>query len=93
MDKLLAYYEGTILPADIKRSQMRNAAAILRGESKALAPFGKVQLMLYIDKFGDFLAKKGPIARICQSIFDSLSDDDKHAVMNYLMDQEDENEY
>ena len=90
MKDLTPYFKGIPLPPNTKRSHMRDAVQVLRGESRAEAPFGKVQLMFYIDKFGDFLQKKGPVALICQAIYDSLSDDDKHAIMNYLMDMEED---
>jgi hypothetical protein len=90
MKDVSCYFEGTLIPEGIKQSHLRDAVGVLRGESKARAPFGKVQLMMYIDRFGDFFQKSGPVARVCQAIYDSLSGDDQHAVMEYLMEQEDD---
>jgi hypothetical protein len=89
MKNIDCYFQGTLIPDDIKQSHLKDAVGVLKGESKAQAPFGKVQLMMYIDKFGDFFQKKGPVALICQAIYDSLSADDQHAVMEYLMEMED----
>lgn len=90
MKDVSCYFQGTLITDDIKQSHLRDAVGVLRGESKAQAPFGKVQLMLYIDRFGDFFQKKGPVARVCQAIYDSLSGDDQHAVMEYLMEEGDD---
>lgn len=92
MKDVSKYFQGTLIPEGIKQSHLRDAVSVLKGESKIKAPFGKVQLMFYIDKFGDFFQKKGPVARVCQAIYDSLSDDDQHAVMEYLMYSEDDEE-
>ena len=87
---IAVYFEGTILPENLSKSNIRDAIQVLRGESRAKSPFGKIQLMLYMDKFGDFFSKKGPTARVCKAIYESLSKDDQNSITEYLMHIEDD---
>ena len=48
-------------------------------------PVTKISLMYFIDKHGDFTENQNiMLNKIAMAVFNSLSDDDKIAIMNYL---------
>lgn len=49
-------------------------------------PFNKVNLMFFIDSYGDFMSRDSKACRIAQAIFHSLDSKDRQDVVRYLLE-------
>lgn len=47
---------------------------------------GQINVMFYIDRFGDFMSKNTKTAKIVQSIYNSLDKSQQQTVIQYIMD-------
>lgn len=48
--------------------------------------FGKLNLMFYVDAYGDYFENNTKVAAICRAVHDSLEKEDQKAMMKYIMD-------
>jgi hypothetical protein len=72
----------------ITEQHLKNAIPFMTVE-RWDSPFNKLNVMFYIDRFGDFTAAETRTSKIVNALYNSLDGKDKAAVMAYLMLSED----
>jgi hypothetical protein len=83
---------SVIAASGLIEKDFKRARDILRPESTSIYPFGKLNIMFYIDRFGDFISNKTNTAKICRMLFDTLDKTEQQEVMMYLMEHGDDDE-
>lgn len=78
----------------VKEKHFRNAIPYIVPKDmigKWKGCFGKLNVMFYIDRFGDFTSSPSMTARIVMAIYNSLDKSDRNEITAYLMNLEDDN--
>ena len=89
--------EFSLIPAEkiaearLSDKDLSNATSFFILEKpKTRYPFGKLNLLFYIDRYGDFMSPKRKTDKLALMIFESLESKDQSVVLQYLMGDEDE---
>ena len=78
---------ASLKASGITEQHFKNALPFISKETLE-SPAGKLNVMFYIDRFGDFTSGKTKTAQIINALYKSLDKKDQVACMTYLMDSE-----
>lgn len=77
--------------SDLKKSDFKLAIDMLSfPKERWVGIFCKLNVMFYIDRFGDFFSRDTKTARIVKALYNSFSKPDQQEITNYIMDLDDD---
>lgn len=83
----------TLREAGIKDKDLTSCLSLFCAPKEVWrSPVGKLNIMFYIDSYGDFMSRESKAAKIMQALFQSLPKEEQQEVIKYLMESEDDEE-